>query len=305
MEAIEQADQDMYDAGIVAVGDISNKADTAAAKAKSKIRYYTFVEMFDFLNDDWAEKTFNDYFEVFKLQPGENGHRKSCVPHAPYTVSPHLFQRINQANQSLYNSQQSPITVSIHNQETVHEDEFFLTKTGDFTAFYQSFNISLDSFRPTQKPSIYYALERMDPQHRSLFVHNTMTQPDEIRAANAWSLGANCYWATCPNANLYIENRLPNYQHFLGTQAKVCIGTDSLTSNWQLSVLEEMKTIARYQSYVDFETLLRWATLNGAEALGFEQELGSIEVGKKPGLNLLDLKEDMKLTPLTSVKRLI
>ncbi|MCB0618825.1 MAG: amidohydrolase family protein, partial [Saprospiraceae bacterium] len=53
--------------------------------------------------------------------------------------------------------------------------------------------------------------------------------------------------------------------------------TDSLTSNWQLSVLEEMKTIARYQSYVPFETLLRWATLNGAEALGYEAEIGSLE----------------------------
>ncbi len=180
-----------------------------------------------------------------------------------------------------------------------------MSKTGDFNAFYHSFNISIEGFQPTKKPSIYYALERMDPQHRSLFVHNTMTRPEEILAAHAWSRAANCYWATCPNANLYIENRLPNYQHFLDTQAKVCIGTDSLTSNWQLSVLEEMKTIARFQSYVDFETLLRWATLNGAEALGFEKDLGSIEVGKKPGLNLLDLKEDMKLTPFTSVKRLI
>jgi cytosine/adenosine deaminase-related metal-dependent hydrolase len=65
------------------------------------------------------------------------------------------------------------------------------------------------------------------------------------------------------------------------------IGTDSLTSNWQLSILEEMKTISKYQSYIPFDTLLQWATLNGARALGMEQELGSIEAGKKPGLLLL------------------
>jgi cytosine/adenosine deaminase-related metal-dependent hydrolase len=45
------------------------------------------------------------------------------------------------------------------------------------------------------------------------------------------------------------------------------IGTDSLSSNWQLSILEEMKTIARYNSYIPFETLLQWATLNGAEGI--------------------------------------
>lgn len=296
-EAIEKGDREMYDAGIVAVGDISNKADTAAVKNKSKIRYYTFVEMFDFLKDDWAQKTFDGYYEVFKQQANGNGNRKSCVPHAPYTVSSKLFQLINEANQS-------SATVSIHNQETIHEDEFFLKKTGDFIEFYKEFKIPVDEFQPSGKPSIYYALERMDPQHRTLFVHNTMTLPGEIRAAQEWST-ANCYWATCPNANLYIENRLPNYRHFLDMGAKVCIGTDSLTSNWQLSVLEEMKTIARFQSYVDFETLLRWATLNGAEALGFDDDLGSIEVGKTPGLNLLDLEEDLKLKPSTTVKRLI
>ena len=83
------------------------------------------------------------------------------------------------------------------------------------------------------------------------------------------------------------------------------IGTDSLTSNWQLSVLEEMKTIARLQSYVPFEMLLRWATLNGAEALGFEGELGSIEAGKKPGLNLLNLDEELCLSEETKVNRLV
>ncbi|MEO1714151.1 MAG: amidohydrolase family protein, partial [Bacteroidota bacterium] len=80
---------------------------------------------------------------------------------------------------------------------------------------------------------------------------------------------------------------------------------DSLTSNWQLSVLEEMKTIARFQSYIPFETLIRWATLNGAEALGFADELGSLEPGKRPGLNLLNLDAGLQLSSQTQVTRLI
>lgn len=297
MSAIAAADQEMYDNGIVAVGDISNKTDTAATKNKSAIRYYTFVEMFDFLQEEWAENTFQQYKAVYDGQSNSNGNRKSCVPHAPYSVSRNLFQKINTANGN------NDITVSIHNQETPYEDELFLTKTGDFLDFFKGFDISLDKFQPSGQTSIRYAIENMNPNCRTLFVHNTMTLPEDIQAAQAWS--DKVYWATCANANLYIENRLPNYQFFIDNNAKMTIGTDSLTSNWQLSVLEELKAIAKYQSYVSFETLIQWATLNGAEALGFEADLGSLEVGKTPGLNLLNLDEDLKINSQTTVKRII
>ncbi|MEN0002821.1 MAG: amidohydrolase family protein [Bacteroidota bacterium] len=296
LDAIQQADQEMYEGGIVAVGDISNKLDTAAQKDKSSIRYYTFVEMFDFLQDGMATSTFEQYQKVFEGQSTAHGNQKSGVPHAPYTVSPSLFRMINGMNPD------AGITVSIHNQETAHEDEFFQTKTGGFLEFYNHFGFPIDQFPATGQHSIHYAMEHLNANCRTLFVHNTMTTPEDLRAAQAWS--PHTYWATCANANLFIENRLPNYQNFLDTNAKVCIGTDSLTSNWQLSVLEELKTISKYQSYVPFDTLLRWATLHGAEALGFEADLGSLEVGKKPGLNLLSIGAERKITSETQVKRL-
>ena len=295
LAGIEGGDREMYEAGIVAVGDISNKKDTAAQKLKSKIKYYTFVEMFDFLQEDWAANTYEQYEAVYERHSNLQGNKKSRVPHAPYTVSKNLFKKLKKANEK-------DSTISIHNQEAPDENRFFLEKKGAFINFYKNFNINIDAFQPTGKNSINYALENMNPKCKTIFVHNTMTNKSDIETAHNWS--QNCYWATCPNANLYIENRLPNYQYFLDAQAKVTIGTDSLTSNWQLSILEEMKTIAKYQSYVPFETLLQWATLNGAAALGFDAELGSIEVGKKPGLVLLDMEEDLKLTEKIKAKRI-
>lgn len=270
--AIAAQDRLMWESGIQAVGDICNKLDTAATKRDSPVTYYSFVEMFDFLQPDRARETFDRYAEVYAGQPGP----KSAVPHAPYTVSDRLYPLINALNTGNE-------TVSIHNQETAAEDELFETGGGPFRSFFDGFGARLDGFTAPGTPSIYHAMQHLDPGKRTLFVHNTLTTEAAILAAQAWGEDG-VYWATCPNANLYIENRLPRYDRFLKMGAKVCVGTDSLTSNWQLDILEELKTIARYQSYVPFAELLRWATLNGAEALQLDDRLGSLDVGKAPGL---------------------
>lgn len=275
LDAIEKADQEMYEEGIVAVGDISNKIDTAGTKRKSKIKYYTFVEMFDFMQSSMTEATIEQYKAVFDAHSEEDGNKKCFVPHAPYTVSEGLYEYIRNENYQ-YD------TISIHNQETPHEDALFRDKTGGFIDFYKNFGFSLDKFEPTGKSSIHSATRYMNAMVKTLFVHNTMTTADDIAHALDWNYKT--YWATCANANLYIENRLPDYKAFVDADAKMTIGTDSLTSNWQLSILEEMKTIKKYKSFLPFETLITWACKNGAEALGYEDTLGTIEVGKQPGL---------------------
>ncbi|MEE9437466.1 MAG: amidohydrolase family protein [Saprospiraceae bacterium] len=275
MNAIELADQEMYDNGIVAVGDISNKVDTAKTKIKSDIQYYTFVEMFDFMQTAMTDDTIDNYKSVFAAHDENNGNRKCYVPHAPYTVSEGIFEYIRNEN---YQED----TVSIHNQETHAENQLFLTKEGDFIGFYKDFEFSIDRFKATGQTSIHYPMQFLNAMQKTLFVHNTMTTKEDIESALNWNYRS--YWATCPNANLYIENRLPDYQAFIDTEAKMTIGTDSLTSNWQLSILEEMKTIKKFKSFVPLETLINWACINGAEALGYENTLGTIEVGKTPGL---------------------
>jgi cytosine/adenosine deaminase-related metal-dependent hydrolase len=287
-DAIVAADDYMWSQGIQAVGDISNKRDTFSVKQSSRIRYYNFIEMFDFLQGE-MNLSFSGNEDVLADAPEP----KSLVPHAPYSVSKTLFKKINRYNTGSH-------TVSIHNQETSAEDELFRLGAGGFYRFYQLFGFTLDQFAATGMSSIQYALDNMDPNQRTLFVHNTLTSPEDIDAAHDWS--AHVFWATCPNANLFIENKLPNYQFFLDAKARMTIGTDSLSSNWQLSVLEEMKTISMYQSYVPFDTLLQWATLNGAQALGMDAEIGSLEAGKRPGVLLLTMDVERERVDATTVE---
>ncbi|HUM51582.1 MAG TPA: amidohydrolase family protein [Chitinophagales bacterium] len=297
--AIEREEKNMIDLGIVAVGDISNTTDTFTQKRKENLHYYTFVEYFDLFQEENTVKVIEQYDAVFNQLKETTKNKKSKVPHAPYSVSRRLFSHLCRAE--LVEAQ----TISIHNQETPAENELFQTRKGDFIGFYERIEFDTKHIPYTNNTAIHYALEYLDKQNRNLFVHNTLTTKEDILAAFDVLNADATFWATCPNANLYIENRLPNYNFFLETNAQVCIGTDSLTSNWQLNILEEMKTILKFCSYLDFETVLKWATLNGAKALGFDADLGSIAIGKTPGLVLIENIENGKLTNESTSRKII
>lgn len=277
-EAIKKADCEMYENGIVAVGDISNVADSFEQKAISPIQYLTFVEMFDFRQEENAKKVFEGYLKIYRTLE-EMELKGTLVPHAPYSVSEKLFQLMRDFNQT------KDLSISIHNMETQAENDMFLSNSGELISFFEQLGIPTHSFKAIGKASVHYAMPLMDDQKRTILVHNTLCDSEDIEAVLKWN--SETYWSTCPSANLYIENRLPRYQNFIETAARMTIGTDSLTSNWSLSILDEMKTIHRYQSFISFDQLIQWACYNGACALGLEQKLGSIELGKKPGINLL------------------
>ncbi len=299
VEAILQADREMTENGIVAVGDISNKADTAAIKTQSSIKYHTFVEVFDFLDDEAALATLENAKGVCAAFSRQKGDKVSLVPHSPYSVSPRLFRLIGEAITS-------NDSISMHNQETPWENEFFISGNGQLTDFYRDLGIDLPDFIPTGRTSLKYAMQHLSAEGRILLVHNTCAPPEDIELLLDWHPAP--FWVTCPNANLYIENRLPRYSDFMERGATLCVGTDSLSSNWQLSILEEIKTIQRYQSEIASEELLRWATYNGAKALGYEDQIGSLEEGKSPGVLWIEcevVKETFDLNSVTALKRLI
>ena len=68
----------------------------------------------------------------------------------------------------------------------------------------------------------------------------------------------------------------------------IVLGTDSLASNDQLSILDEMNTLKNNFPSLTMNQLLQWATLNGARALGIDEKYGSFEKGKTPGVLLIE-----------------
>ncbi|MEI6815735.1 MAG: amidohydrolase family protein [Bacteroidota bacterium] len=296
LKSIDEAENEMMENGIVAVGDISNGNTTYLQKAKRKMLYHTFIEVFAF-DPTKSKSVFDNAVSLFNEYP--SGLHKSITPHAPYSISDDLFRMIYDFSKT------HDAILSIHNQECEGENDLFLTKTGTIYERIKSWGTDLSNFNATGKKSLPSVLHKMPESSKILLVHNTVTTEEDIRWAT--SQHEQLYWCFCPNANLYIEQKLPNFAAFINSKARCVVGTDSYASNWSLSILDELKTISKNAPNIPFETLLKWSTINGAEFLGYSDQLGSIEVGKQPGLNLLtDIDSNtLALTPDSKVKKII
>lgn len=292
IEAMKNADEEMYNEGIVAVGDISNQAISASIKAQSKIKYHTFIEMIGFNAAKSSEliEEANHLKSAFKTS-------SSITPHAPYSLSKELLKKLTKYCKTTENK------ISIHNQESDDENFLYRYKDGLFMDFFKEMNIDTEWFKLQSKNSIQTIIPFLPENQEILFVHNTYTTLKDIYFTKRFNRKIN--WCFCPSANLYIEEKLPTFEFFRHTDYPLTIGTDSLASNQKLSILQEMKIIQQEMNDISLEELLKWATINGAKFLGFDKELGSIVNGKTPGLNLITNIINGKLTDKSTIQKLI
>lgn len=310
--AIAAAEEEMKASGVVAVGDICNNTQTLPQKEKRNLHYYNFIEASGWLPEvavarfERIKVIYEAYRHQVSILNREGKHSFnvnlstsacSIVPHAPYSVSPELWRAI----QPYFAGK----VVSIHNQETSCEDEFFRQGTGDFQRMYGMMKIDNSHHRPTGRSSLQSYFENLTGAGKIIFVHNTFTTEEDVlyikRQTEAGQKNnpqlppskpqVQTFFCLCVNANQYIEKALPPIEVLRKNGCTIVLGTDSLASNWSLSVLDEIKAIRKNFTHIPLEEMLGWATMNGAIALGMDRFLGSFEKGKKPGVVLLSESE--------------
>lgn len=276
---MQEANLEMWNNGIVAVGDISNTSDSFEEKLNSKIYYHTFMELIG-LNPANAQSIFEKGTELLeKLY--EMNLQGSLAPHAPYSTSKELIKLIADVNLKTNKA------FSIHNQESEEESHFFHGRPSAFEELYRSLGLDISWFKAPETSSLLYYLEALSDTS-SILVHNTFTTTAEIKAAN----DKNIFWCFCPGANNYIENRLPDFSVFAEQKNKICIGTDSLASNSHLDVVREANLILENSKVFSSEDMLQALTFNGAQALGISEDYGQLITGKNTGLNLVETKNN-------------
>jgi len=278
-KAARRADIEMFNNGIAAVADISNTTDSFDVKNSSSIYYHTFIEILG-VESSKKEKAFLRA-ENLKIALKKNIRNADCsiTPHALYSVGRELLELINDyviRNKS---------AISIHFNESRSEQEMLLSKSGKLFETLKKAGVDFSEFEQINASCVEFLRIVLKNAEKILLVHNTFSDNSSISYVLKHFTCP--YFVICPNSNLFIENALPPLNLLIARKAKICIGTDSLASNYSLSVFDEMKTILRYFPEIELKTMLEWATINGAEALNIQQKFGSFEAGKSPGVNLI------------------
>ena len=188
------------------------------------------------------------------------------APHAPYTVSDEPLQKIRTFSDEL----ELPIHMHVH--ETLHEVEQEQEKTG---------------MRPLQR---LHDLGLLNPSFMA--VHMTQLTDDEISLLAE----SGAHIVHCPESNLKLASGFCPVAKCIAAGVNVALGTDGAASNNDLDMFGEMRTaallgkaVANDASAIPAMTALRMATINGAKALGLDNETGSLSIGKAADMIAIDL----------------
>ena len=270
----------LWEQGVVAMADISNCDDSFALKARHPMYTRTFLEVFGTEPEDCAAVM--DGVRKLKAVADGFGIDAAPTPHACYTMSPELVTAVSaEGLKSGF--------LSFHSEETEEEEE--MLKYGSGKMWENRVKAGMSVPPVTGKSSLLYFIDRLLQGHPApfdehiLLIHECCMDQEGIDAVKA--VMNHPFVAVCPLSNLFIHDALPPIDLMRRNGLKVCVGTDSLSSNDDLRIVDELYCLQRNFPEVPLGELFIWASRNGAEFLS-KPEFGTLEAGRKPGLVLVD-----------------
>jgi aminodeoxyfutalosine deaminase len=249
--------------GVAAIGDISNTGLPSSLAESFSGRLLCFKEYLG-LREDRAEAALRSLQEEAEAQP--------CTGHALYSTHPTLLRSLKARAKRLGH------VFPIHTAESPAEMELLRTGGGEMRTFLEEQGAWDGSFQPlgAQGGAVTYLHQHGLLDSKTLCVHCVHLTNEEIALLAA----AKAKVCLCPGSNAYLGAGTAPAGRLLRQGILPALGTDSLTSNPELSLWREMRLLAEAHPSVDPADILRMATLGGAAALGLQQQLGSLEEGK-------------------------
>lgn len=273
-------------AGVTCFGDIGRfGAAGFEALKKNGLRGVLFQETEFSPKNETAEADFTrlrDKFLELKTTETELV-RVGISPHAPYTVSRGLFERITDYAVS------ENIKISIHAAESNEEKEFFETGTGFFAEMYRKLNLQWNA--PRVSP-VEYLSQIGAFRSKPLLAHCIKVSSEDIKLiAESGSSIANC-----PKSNAKFGHGIAPLEKFLDKKLRIGFGSDSVASNNACDILEEARfatlsarTLKGKKRFLTAKEIIETMTFGGAKALRLDSEIGTLQTGKQADVVVVSL----------------
>jgi cytosine/adenosine deaminase-related metal-dependent hydrolase len=259
--------------GTTLVGDIAAEGATWEALGAAELRAVVFREILG-LPHDRGLRALSDARNWLRTLPAKPSCRYGWSPHAPYSTSE--FVLLNAANG--YGSFR-PFCLAVHLAECEAERDLLEAHAGPLVTFLRDLGV----WAPDQLVRSWNdVLELTSRADHVLYAHCNYLSPDAPIPPH----GTVVY---CPRTHAAFGHPPHPFRQFLARGVRVALGTDSLASNPDLSVLAEARFVHARDPDLPGATLLRMATLSGAEALGWADETGSLEPGKSADFAVVEL----------------
>jgi cytosine/adenosine deaminase-related metal-dependent hydrolase len=283
LAAIESGITEARSAGTAVVGDISNTLVTFDPLVRSHLAGIVFYELIRFNAPDPRGFVEAALAEINRL-PATAEVRPSLAAHAPYSVGPLVLRALRETVE-----RDAFTPCSIHLAESAEETEFIASGGGAWRALLEEVGAWDPAWVPPGVSPVQFLDDAGFLGSNVLAVHGVQMSLDDLGRLKARGTTI----VTCPRSNGHTGAGAPPIQDFYDAGVRVAVGTDSLASTPDLNVFAEVATMRALAPSVPASALIESATLEGARALGFEADYGSIDPGKRAKLIAVQLSPDV------------
>jgi cytosine/adenosine deaminase-related metal-dependent hydrolase len=254
--------------GTTLLADVSGDGGSWEVLANAPLRAIVFREMLGLpeVRASGAWERLDDWLRTRIATPTC---RPGVSPHAPYSVRASLF----------FAAATRGVPVAVHLAETAAEQELLVLRRGPFVPFLRDLEVWAPDGLADDIDHVLKLLNGLSP---TLLIHGNYLVPSS-------SLPPNSTVVYCPRTHAAFGHSPHPFRDLLARGVRVALGTDSLASNPDLSMLAEVRFLHQHRPDVAADVLLRMATLSGAVALGWADETGSLEAGKSADLVVVPL----------------
>jgi cytosine/adenosine deaminase-related metal-dependent hydrolase len=287
LRAVEKGLDQSTAFGTTTLGEIAQPGSSAAPFGKARLEATRFLELIG-PTTGRVPPALALAREFIATAPADDGPRVGLSPHAPYSVHPELLQQVVRMSAA------ERIPIAMHLAESREEIELVAGRSGRFADFLRQLGAwEPGNFPPNGRPLDY--LKTLAEAHRALVIHGNYLDDEEIAflAQRAERMAV----VYCPRTHAYFQHAEHPLVELLASGATVALGTDSRASSPDLSVLAEMRFLARRRPSISPDAILRLGTIFGARALGLDRRLGSLEPGKQADLAVIALPDHEAADP--------